>query len=130
METITILPKDVTVTWFPEEKLIEIKINKETMIEKETGNLLLEMLYDELGDLITCNEINPTTDTWLVEDSEIYILTPKNIAELKETGSTKIGFRGLIKDNVDLDVDSDIDFIMWYYHADTIEEAVQLMNEN
>jgi hypothetical protein len=129
METIIILPKDVTVTWLPETKQIQIEINKETMIEKETGNLFMEKLYDELNGLITCNEINPTTDTWLIEDGEIYILTPKNIAELKESGVTIIAYQGTLKENVDLTLESDRNFIMWYYSADTIEEAVMIMNE-
>ena len=128
MQTITILPKDVILTWFPERKTIEVKINKNTMLEKETGNLLLEKLYDELGDIITCNEINPTTDTWLVTDSNIYVLTPKGISELKEKGETEIPLLGTIKDNIDLNIDSDKEFVLWYYSVDTIEEAIELMD--
>lgn len=131
MEQIIILPKDVTVTFLMDINEIEIKINNETVIEKETGNLLTEMIFEELGDcdVVECNEINPTTDTWVCTESKIYVITPNNLKELKDNGSTQLGYHGLIKDNVDLNADSDVEFIKWYYNADTVDEAVEFMNK-
>lgn len=131
METIIILPKDVTVTFYPETNEIEIKINKETMLEKETGDLLMENLFSELGDydIVQCNEINPTTDTWVTVDGKIYVITPKDLKTIKESGEVKLPFYGLLKDNIDLEMECDRDFILWFYNADTIEEAVETMNK-
>lgn len=124
-----VIPKDVSVAWMPEIKAFEIKINKDTMLEKESGNLLLEKLFNELDDIVECNEINPTTDSWFAYENNIYILTSKDYVELKETGKTIMSYVGTIKDNVDLEIESDRDFILWYYNADTIEEAVEYMNK-
>jgi len=129
MMTIKILPKDVEVAWMPEVNAFEIKINKETMLEKETGDLLMGNLFEGFEDIVTCQEINPGTDDWFIYDGQIYVLTPKDYAELKETGKTIMSNVGKLKDNVDLDVDSDKEFVLWYFNsADTIEEAIQMMN--
>lgn len=120
---------NVDVEFLNELNGYKVIINKETMIEKETGNLLIEKVYDELGDsdLVECNEINPSTDSWLINDGNIYELTKKNVSELKESGSTIISFYGKLEDNIDLDCESDKAFIMWYYGSDTIEEAKKEM---
>ena len=120
--------KDVKVTWMSEMNAFEIKINKDTMLEKETGYLLLEKLYDELGDIISSDEINPTTDNWFMYDGKIYVLTGKDIAELKETGKTIMSYKGTIKENVDLNVEADREFIKWYFQVDTLKEAIAAMN--
>ena len=129
MMTIKVLPKDVEVAWMPEKNAFEIKINKDTMIEKETGYLLVEKLYDELGDIITCNDINHSTNQWFIYDGKIYVLTEKDIAELKETGKTIMSFQGDLKDNIDLNVKCDTEFIMWYYSVDTVGEAIKCINK-
>lgn len=131
MEQIIVLPTDVTVTYLMDINEIEIKINKETVIEKETGNLLIEKIFEELGNcgVIECNEINSTTDTWICSESKIYVITDKNVKELKEKGITQICYHGLIKDNIDLNNSVHTDFIMWYYNSDTVEESVENMNK-
>lgn len=131
MESITIIPKDVSVAWMPELNEFKISINKETMIEKESNNLLIEKLYDELSnyDIVECNEINPSSDcNWFVIGSAIYNLNGKNISELKKDGETIISYHGRLKDNIDLNVESDKNFIIWYYSVDTLEEAIELLN--
>jgi len=120
--------KDVIVTWMPEINAFEIKINKDTMINKETGDIDLETLYSGLDDIITCQEINSSSDYWFAYDGEIYILTDNDFKELKETGKTIMSYNGTIKENVDLDVESHREFIKWYYSADTLKEAIAAMN--
>lgn len=82
----------------------------------------LEGLYDLLGghDIIVANEINPSShfDYLLSEGEDIYFLTGKNIAELKEKGETSLKFEGPLDKFIDKSNPSDIDFLKWLNGGD------------
>lgn len=126
------MKKDVRVIYLEEENAFHITINKETMLEKETGYLLLEKVYDELGDsdIIVANEINKGSDTCLLNDSNVYMFNSNNVTELKENGKTKITFTAKLKEIIAIDYQTDREFLLWYYNVETIEEAIEILNNN
>lgn len=109
-----------------------IQINKEEFIEEGTGYLLLEELYNLLGNygIVTANEVNGDTNnlTYLLMGGDtIFFLDRKNIKELKEFGKTVLINQGILENFIDTDLQSDLDFLEWLGWGE--EEISNLKNK-
>jgi hypothetical protein len=95
---------------------IQIQLSAEFQKElKETGDIGL--LFDELGDLVTVDEINPNSgEHWLAEGDNIFTLWGGDFDSLKEKGWCRIFFIGTIEERVDMDNENDRAFFKWYYN--------------
>ena len=108
-----------------------VQINKEEFIEEGTGHFLLEKFYGLLedNDVITINEINPTSNKldYLLMDAEIvFFLYPENIQDLKEFGRTCLVNEGTLENFIDSSIPSHIEFLEWL--GWTKEEIDNLVN--
>lgn len=102
------------------------------VITKDDSNHddLLNDFMEAIGgdDIVSCNEINTHND-YMVIDSLLHIYRFGNLNSLEESGRIELGKCGTLKDEINLEMESHRDFLMWYFHTDTIEEAVHNMNE-
>lgn len=108
------------------EKLT-LKIDKDIIITPNQDFEDLEDIMIELGDndIVSCNEINPTGEYWVLNDGIIYSLSDQNQNDLFGGEKTVMNKVGTLIDYIDTANESDKYFLMWYYGTKDPQEAVQ-----
>lgn len=83
------------------------------------GEFDIEIFYDELGDLVTVNEINPSSGAdWIAYDNKLFELKYSDIRMLEEKGLCRAYYIGELKEFVDLNMEQDRNFAEWYWGED------------
>lgn len=63
------------------------------------------------------------------EDEKVFRWYYSDMRNLKEKGFSKMYFIGTLKDIIDTDLDSHVEFLKWRYSVETIEEALKIINK-
>lgn len=72
-------------------------------------------VFDSLDDLITVDEINPNSgEHWLENEGNLFSFFADDFNNLQEKGFCRIYYIGRLEDNVDMNIQSDRDFMEWY----------------
>jgi len=106
----------MTVEWFYVGEDIQIQIEK----EDEDYGFDLPKFFEELGDLITCNEVNTDKNTiWLCYNGMVYELHPD---DMDKGDVFRAYYIGELVDLLDYKKKSHLDFGKWYWSVDSVEE--------
>lgn len=104
------------VEWFYVGEDIQIQIEK----EDDDYGFDFQQFFEELGDLITCNEINPNVDkVWLCYDGMVYELY---IDDISKGDVFRAYYIGELVDLLDYRKKSHLEFGKWYWSVDSVEE--------
>ena len=104
------------VGWFYVGEDIQIQIEKEA----DDYSFDLQTFFEELGDLITCNEVNPNKNTiWFCYNGMVYELYTE---DMDKGDMFKAYYIGYLADLLDYSKKSHLDFGKWYWSVDSVEE--------
>ena len=78
--------------------------------------------------MVTVNEINPTVGCdYLAYDDKVFELLYSDITSIRDKGVGRAYYIGELKDFIDLDVESDVEFAKWYWGE---EDYVEKLRKN
>ena len=90
-------------------------VGEDIQIQTE-GEFDIEEFYSLLEDLVVVNEINPTVGCdYLAYDDKIFELNYLDIAMIKGKGVGRAYYIGEVRDYIDSNIESDIQFAKWYW---------------
>lgn len=104
------------VQWFYVGEDIQIQIEKEV----DDYGFDLQLFFELLEDLITCNEVNPNKNTiYLCYDGMVYELQTE---DMDKGNVFKAYYIGELVNLLNYKKKSHIDFGKWYWSVDSVEE--------
>lgn len=99
-------------------KLEWFYINEDIRIQVVEGLNEIESVcdvFDNLDDLITVDEINPNSgEHWLENEGNLFSFTLSDFNLLLDRGFCNVYYIGKLKDNIDMNSESDVKFMEWY----------------
>jgi hypothetical protein len=106
--------------------IVIVLSDKDKLIEEDTGNLLVEHIYEALGDVdvVECNEINGNMHhggLWVDGNRDVFFFTSGNISDLKENGRTFLQKEGNMAEWVNTCNQVHLDFLRWFYSVDEVD---------
>ncbi len=113
-------------------KVREVKINKDKL------KLVIDGLFTSYGELmdllsdnniITCDEINYTGKNWILDSDtlKVYELSVKNTDQLNSDNTTTLHSIGTLRDVIDLEHNTDLYFLRWFFNVDSNDEAKEIL---
>ncbi len=88
---------------------------------------LMDLLSDK--NIITCDEINNTGKNWVLDSDtlKVYELSVKNTDQLNSDNTTTLHSIGNLRDVIDLDHNTDLYFLRWFFGVDSNDEAKEIL---
>lgn len=113
----------IDITYLGSNLNIDISSNKD---------LDIELIYEALGDMdiVECNEINGNQHhggLWIDSDRNVFFLSDSIIQKLRDYGKGCLIKQGNMADYVNTSQQAHLDFLLWYFGMDDIQDAVQMM---
>jgi len=72
-------------------------------------------VFDNLSDLITVDEINPNSgEHWLENEGNLFSFALSDFNLLLDKGFCNVYYIGKLEDNIDINSESDLEFMKWY----------------